>query len=532
MATPGMCAGPPDHVASRAGGRGNAMTIRRRTTKGGGRRRAARRSAIVAIVPASVLGLALAFGGCDGPERESLPRYDFPVDAPEEDAPLATDAPATPRDGSAPDAKADGDAALDGDADAGPIVARALATGSGEHPDPLVGNGDHTCVIAGPTRSLYCWGANDHGQIGNGKTGAATFAEDVPSAIKIALDETGLAFDGLEEISLAAWHSCARTHDLLFCWGQRFSGAQAEPPSATETDRTAPRAIGNFDVARVAAGGPHTCALETSGKIACFGHSAFNELGRANAMDAVCTAPIFYDYHASPNHQCAGTLTPVMFGALAKTSALVSGEVHSCALADGKVQCWGATASGELGRPGLGATELNAQIVVTDATLLTPLDGVTAIANDGAKHTCALRANGVVCWGQNDVGQLGADPATLPLRAFAGAPVTGTAGAVALGVAERVSCAVKSDATVVCWGADLATLGDGGTGTSFAPIPVRGPAGVGLLSGVVAVAPGARHACALKTDGTVWCWGKNDRGQLGDGTKVDSAYPVKVTGLP
>jgi alpha-tubulin suppressor-like RCC1 family protein len=490
------------------------------------------RRVVVAAMSALGVALAMAFGGCDGPERDSLPRYDFPVDAPEEDAPVAIEAD-VPRDAMPPDARTDAaDAALDADADAGPIVVRAIATGSGEHPDALVGNGDHTCVIAGPTRSLYCWGANDHGQIGNGKTGAATFAEDVPSATKIALDETGLAFDGLEEISLAAWHSCARTHDLLFCWGQRFSGAQAEPPSATELDRTAPRAIGNFDVARVAAGGPHTCALKTNGKIACFGHSAFNELGRANAADPVCSAPIFYDYHASPNHQCAGTLVEVMFGALAKTTSVVSGEVHSCALADGKVQCWGATASGEVGRPGLGASELNAQIVVTDPTLLTPLDGVTALASDGAKHTCALRANGVVCWGLNDVGQLGADPATVPLRAFAGAPVAATAGAVAIGVAERVTCAVKSDATVVCWGSDLAALGDGGTASSFVPAPVRGPAGVGLLTGVAAIAPGARHACALKTDGTVWCWGKNDRGQLGDGTKVDSAFPVKVVGLP
>lgn len=508
------------------------MIIRRTAMERRDARGTAKRLAVVAVFPAAAFTLAIAFGGCDGPERESLPRYDFPVDAPEEDAPVAMEAE-TPRDAMTADANGDAaDAALDADRDAGPIVVRAIATGSGEHPDPVVGNGDHTCVIAGPTRTLYCWGANDHGQIGNGKTGGATFAEDVATATKIALDETGLAFDGLEEISLAAWHSCARTRDVLFCWGQRFSGAQAEPPSATEVDRTAPRAIGNFDVARVAAGGPHTCALETNGKIACFGHSAFNELGRANAMDALCTAPFFYAYHASPNHQCSGTLVEVMFGALAKTTAVVAGEVHSCALADGKVQCWGATASGELGRPGLGATELNAQIVVTDPTLLTPLDGVTAIASDGAKHTCALRPTGVVCWGRNDLGQLGADPVAVPMRAFAGAAVTGTAGAVAIGVAERVSCAVKSDATVVCWGADLAALGDGGTASSSTPVAIRGPGGVGLLTNVAAIAPGARHACALKKDGTVWCWGKNDRGQLGDGTKTDSAYPVRVTGLP
>ncbi len=478
------------------------------------------------IAPTLSLAGALSFGGCDGQPHEDTPtpRFNFPVDAQEEEA--AVDA-FTPRD-AAVDSRVDADA----DADAGPLVVRAIATGSGAHPDPLVGNGDHTCVIAGPLRGLYCWGANDHGQVGNGKSGAAAFTEDVTTATKISVDETGLPFDGLEEISLAAWHSCARKTDLLFCWGQRYSGAQAEPPAAANIDRTAPRAIGNFGVARIGAGGPHTCALKTNGKVACFGHSAFNELGRANADDALCTAPIFYDYHATTTHQCAGTLVEAMFGALAKTTTVVSGEVHSCALADGKVHCWGASGSGELGRPGAGAAELNAQIVVTDPLLLTALDGVTAIANDGAKHTCALRANGVVCWGLNDVGQLGVDPVANPQRGFAGPPITGTAGATSIGVAEHVTCAVRSDATVACWGADLAALADGGSGSSFVPVPVKGPLGVGILNTVVAVAPGSRHACALKKDGSVWCWGKNDRGQLGNGTKIDSLYPVKVTGLP
>lgn len=481
--------------------------------------------AFVAFV-ASVASVAL--GGCEGAARdEDTPRHNFP---PPPDAADDGDLTVRPRDASS-DAPLDApvDAA---DADAGAVVVRALATGSAGHPDPLVGNGDHTCVIAGPARSLYCWGANDHGQVGNGMTGAATFAQDVPQAVKIAIDETGLTFDGLEEISLAAFHSCARKGDVPFCWGERFSGAQAEPPAVANADRAAPRAIGNFDVARVAAGGPHTCALKSNGKIACFGHSAFNELGRPNAMDPLCAAPTFYDYQGSANHQCVGTLVEVMFGALPKTTALVAGEVHSCALADGKVQCWGSSANGQLGRPGAAAAELNAQIVVTDPVNLTALDGVTALASDGAKHTCALRANGVVCWGLNDVGQLGADPALLPQRGFAGPAVTGTAGALAVGVAERVSCAVKSDATVACWGADLAALGDGGTAATFTPVAIKGPLGAGLLTNVVAVAPGARHACALKKDGSVWCWGKNDRGQLGDGIKVDSAYPVKVTGLP
>ena len=102
-----------------------------------------------------------------------------------------------------------------------------------------------------------------------------------PTATRVTIDETGLPFEGIEELALAPWHSCARKDDVLFCWGQRFSGAQAEPPSAIGPDRTRPRAIGNLDVVRIAADGPHTCALKTNGRHVCFGHSALNELGRS-----------------------------------------------------------------------------------------------------------------------------------------------------------------------------------------------------------------------------------------------------------
>ncbi|MBX3185672.1 MAG: hypothetical protein KF819_01600 [Labilithrix sp.] len=478
-----------------------------------------RRVLVVALLAAPPLALF----ACDGPPREDVPRFYFPPDAPDEDA--LPDAPARP---DAPlDAPVDVDAA---DADAGPVVARVIATGSGEQPDPGVGNGDHTCVISGATRSLYCWGANDHGQIGDGTTGLGTTASDVDSAKKIALDETGLAIDGFDEIALAGWHSCARKGSDLFCWGQRLSGAQAEPP-ALNADRTRPRAIGNFDVTRIGAGGPHGCALKSNGKIACFGHSTFNELGRPNADDVACTAPFFHDYNANATHVCSGTLVEVMFATPANVAELMLGEVHSCARAGGRVHCWGSNVSGELGRPGAGNAELNAQTVVTDPALLTALDNVIALAGDGGKHTCALRQGGAVfCWGKNDVGQLGTDPALIVQRGHAAA-VPGIAGATAIGVAEGVSCAVRSDATVACWGADLAALGDGGVGQSFTPVAIKGPLGVGLLTDVAAVAPGVHHACALKKNGTVWCWGKNDRGQLGNGTKLDSAFPVQVVGL-
>lgn len=490
-----------------------------------------RRVVSALAILAGPLALATAFFAC-GPEDYEPERYYYPPDANDEDAVPSSDSPAG-------DANRDAgsDGPLDADADAGsaPLV-RALSTGSSDNPDLLVGNGDHTCaVVEGTTRSLYCWGANDRGQIGNGKTGSGTIAEDVPSAVKIATDETGLAFDGVDEVSASGFHTCARRGTDLFCWGQRFTGAQAEPPFANP-DRAAPRAIGNVDVKRIGVGGPHSCVLKSTGNVTCFGHSSFNELGRAYAMDPICAAPFFYDYVGNPSHQCSGTLVDVAFGTIAGTAAVASGETHSCALAAGRVHCWGASADGELGRPNVGPSELNAQIVVTNPTALTPLDGVSVLANDGARHTCAIRSVGlvvgeVVCWGVNDVGQIGAAAATVPKRDYAVA-VAGLVGVTAIGVGPHVSCAVKADTSVVCWGNDLAAAGDGGVASSATPIAIKGPLGVGVLNNVVAVSPGVRHACARKKDQSVWCWGKNDRGQLGDGTKVDSAYPVKVVGLP
>jgi len=88
------------------------------------------------------------------------------------------------------------------------------------------------------------------------------------------------------------------------------------------------------------------------------------------------------------------------------------------------------------------------------------------------------------------------------------------------------TCALKSDGTVWCWGDnEYGELGDGTTTERHTPVQVSG------LTNVVAVAPGSVHTCALKSDGTVWCWGDNYYGQLGDGTTTERHTPVQVSGL-
>lgn len=88
------------------------------------------------------------------------------------------------------------------------------------------------------------------------------------------------------------------------------------------------------------------------------------------------------------------------------------------------------------------------------------------------------------------------------------------------------SLALRADGTVWAWGNnDYGQLGDGTTSNGYYPVRVSG------LTGVTQVAGGSQHALAVKSDGTVWAWGNNIYGQLGDGTKTSSYTPVQVTGL-
>jgi alpha-tubulin suppressor-like RCC1 family protein len=421
-----------------------------------------------------VLGALRAFVACDTeiPRGDGPPRYYIPPDADDEDVyvPSVTIYPDAAADVAIPDAALDADAAV-------PAVP-TLATGASFHPDPAVGNGDHTCVAI-PDAGVFCWGANDHGQLGIGTN------VDAPSAVKVATDENGLALGDVDELALAGWHSCARRGEDLFCWGQRFTAAQAEPPSAANADRTQPRAIGNLQIAHVAAGGPHTCAVETNGRHVCFGHASLGELGAPDAA-VPCTAPIFYAYAGETTPTCSASLVP-REPALPGLASIAAGEVHSCALANGRVVCWGSNADRQA-----------PATVLLDAT--TQLEGVQALASGGHRN-CAIAQGKVFCWGD------GANPAAVP----------GITNPLAIGVGEGIACAIGADHKASCW---TGPLGDAGAPTLIA------------LDDVIAVAPGLSHACAMKKSHEVFCWGKNNRGQLGDGTKVDSAVPVKVTGLP
>ena len=280
----------------------------------------------------------------------------------------------------------------------------------------------------------------------------------------------------------------------------------------------------------LALGDTHTCALKTDGTVWCWGAADDGQLGDGTQGDVN-----FRRIHPVQVIQGAGKLTGV--------KAISANDHTTCALkTDGTVWCWGAGHLGELGNntggDDNGAFALEPVQVLQGGGFLT---GVAAI-DSGSRHTCALKTDGTVwCWGYDGFAQLG--DATLGTGDYQTrlTPVQVVLGngkltdAVAISAGGQQSCAIRSGGSVWCWGDDFyGELGDGtrGNGNNIRLKPVQVVQGTGKFTNATALAAGARHTCARKSTGTVWCWGSDSRGELGDGTLGAALHlrlkPVRV----
>jgi alpha-tubulin suppressor-like RCC1 family protein len=265
--------------------------------------------------------------------------------------------------------------------------------------------------------------------------------------------------------------------------------------------------------------GEDVCALSSDGTARCWGTDNFGSLGDGN-----------------PNFQIVST--PVLATTVSATNSakgISMGGSTCAALTDGTVQCWGYNGFGNLGN----GTTTNSLTAVT--TYSNSANNPALQVSAGLYTACAVFHDGTAqCWGN-----VGGNPAAPLLGNSLNAagsltpvPVSIANPATAISVGNASACVLMADTTVQCWGSN--TQGELGTGLftgpetcdthpcSPVPVPVTGLSNVTMIS----VGGLADVVCAVKVDGSVWCWGSNMYSQLGQPSTVTQlASPVQITGI-
>ncbi len=332
---------------------------------------------------------------------------------------------------------------------------------------------EHRCVVRADG-TTWCWGRGWSYQLGNG------IAADSELPVEVSTLGTGVV-----EIALGDTHSCARKSDgSVWCWGFNLWGPVGN--GTTET-ATAPIEITslNSDVAQIATGKWHTCAVKTDGTLWCWGYNILGQLGVPSAGQY--------------------STEPIQVG-LDGVIRVYAGAMYSCALTtDRLVWCWGSNHSGALANGGYDDSP---------TPVLTALPAGTQDVSLGKFFGCALNENGTVwCWGDNYSGalgnnQVGNDPnGSIPTPTQV---INLPHRAISIGAGDGHSCAILEDGSLWCWGANTAgQLGLGDTQNRLIPTHVSLP---GAAAELIATASGTQ---VILEEGSVYTFGWNQYDQLG-----------------
>lgn len=341
--------------------------------------------------------------------------------------------------------------------------------------------GYHTCAVKSD-HSLWCWGSNSYGQLGIGGTTSKTVPTRVGTGVNWA------------SVTGGRYHTCAlTTSGTRYCWGLN-SGGQLGLGDTTNRTTPTPRA-GETAWSQLTAGDLHTCGRKTNNTAQCWGTNTYGALGTGDGSN-----------QSLPTNVAAGGLLWASLGA---------GGLHTCGVTTGAVRyCWGANEAYQLG--------LNNRTQAMAPTALPGEAGGYASVDAGGSTTCALMTDSrMFCWGTNEYGHAGLGNTTVkptPVRVTGGTYSKVSSGAYH-------ACAIGLSGSLYCWGRNEGgALGLGDGTTRLTPTQVTG-----LPTTASQVSAGTAHTCAISaTNSTLYCWGYNYNGQVGNATVTNRLTPVQI----
>jgi len=426
-----------------------------------------------------------------------------------------------------------------------------------EKPVSVDAGRDHACALFDNGR-LFCWGSNYYGQLGN-STNLYSF---LPKEIDMSNELKGKK---VISVTCGVYHTCVIADDLnVYCWG--YNGTQ-QLGTGDNTNLLSPRKVNsetldNSEIVQIDAGSGFTCAVDSLGKLYCWGHLSLgysidsgvpSEVGSYFGLDkrmvtqvscgsdSLCVLDSKYRMfcmgHDNDNYKLGvRTLENDIHFAevlregdfrLVKPEKLTTGEDFSCIIDRfDATYCWGLGSQCNFGE----------KFLYSNLPVLTPknatVPGKIVDISAGVLTVCVLDdLGGVYCRGSNMSATLGngtdMDSSCTQIKTAEDLSIRNKV-VTALDVKNHSTCVVTKDKTLHCWGENAGSHNFGEYPYSYSvPVNLRSE-GFEFAQDVNKVSQGSSHSCYLNDEGNIFCWGENLKGQLGNDSFEKSFKPVKV----